>query len=137
MLLHGLTATRRYVVTARGRSSAAATTWPPTTPAGTAFRAGDKRYDYDVLSDDLLAVLDGLGIEPRCSPARRWGRTRSRRSRCATPTASRGRPHHAGLRPRGRARPSWDARAAGLRDGGIDGFVEASKPFSSPERWTT
>jgi pimeloyl-ACP methyl ester carboxylesterase len=29
----------------------------------------------------------------------------------------------------------WDARARGLRADGIDGFVEASKPFSSPPQW--
>jgi pimeloyl-ACP methyl ester carboxylesterase len=139
LLLHGLTATRRYVVMgskllakegrrivaydARGHGESD----PAPEPRG---------YEYSDLVGDLEAVLDGLGIE-----------------RAALAGASMG--AHTAL-AFGLARPErvsglivitpafdggddddfseWDALADGLERGGIDGFLEAWTP-PADERW--
>jgi pimeloyl-ACP methyl ester carboxylesterase len=143
VLLHGLTATRRYVVMgstalqrsghrviaydARGHGSSS----PATHPDG---------YGYEELGLDLEAVLDGLGIE-----------------RAVLAGASMGahtliwlalhRPHRvAGLviitpayDPATNDDPTrlarWDALSEGLRRGGIEGFLEAQGEPAVPERW--
>lgn len=137
VLLHGLTATRRYVVhgskalergghrvvkyDARGHGAS-----PP----------GDG-YDYASLADDLEAVLDGCGIDAAVLAGASMGAhtiaafalrapERVRAAVLVTPAYD---PEDLGAFDR------WDARAAGLRADGIDGFVAASKPFSSPPRW--
>lgn len=137
VLLHGLTATRRYVVhgsralergghrvvryDARGHGRT-----PP---------AGD--YGYAALANDLAALLDDRGIDAAVLAGASMGAhtiaafalrapERVRAAVLITPAFD----------PEADERfDSWDARAAGLRSGGIDGFVAASKPFSSPVRW--
>ncbi len=143
VLLHGLTATRRYVVMGssalergghrviacdargHGRSSPA--------PAATA-------YAYDDLGRDLLRVLDRLGIERAVLAGASMG---AHTALWAALTA----PERVGglvvitpaYEPGDNDDPArlarWDALADGLRTGGIDGFVEAYGTPEVPERY--
>jgi pimeloyl-ACP methyl ester carboxylesterase len=141
VLLHGLTATRRYVVMgsrylpthgrliltydARGHGES--------DPA--AVRGA---YEYSDLARDLEAVLDGRGIEQAAIAGASMGAhtaitfALSRPERVAalvliTPAfdASGGRDDEL---------EEWDALADGLEHGGVEGFVEAWKP-PADERW--
>jgi pimeloyl-ACP methyl ester carboxylesterase len=137
VLLHGLTATRRYVVMgsknlersghrvvmcdARGHGQS--------DPA-------DDGYGYERLSDDLLAVLDDRGIERAVlAGASMGGHTLVRfalehPSRAAalvaiTPAFD------PDVMERDLAR--WDALSDGLRSGGVEGFLEAYGEPRVPE----
>ena len=145
VLLHGLTATRRYVVMgsralerdghrviaydARGHGALRAgaragrlrlrARWPPTcSPCSTT-----------------------AGSSARCWPAPRWARTRSCASRSTTATAS---PASWSITPAfepdDRGRGARGSRAGtrsrtGLREGGVEGFVEAYGEPKVPEQW--
>jgi pimeloyl-ACP methyl ester carboxylesterase len=141
ILLHGLTATRRYVVMgsrhlpsngrrivpydARGHGESD----PASDPA---------EYEYSDLAGDLEAVLDGLGLERAVIGGASMGAhtaltfALSRPERVSalvliTPafdTSGRGDDEFG----------DWDALADGLERGGIDGFVEAWTP-PADERW--
>lgn len=140
VLLHGLTATRRYVVMGskalergghrvvaydargHGRSSPA--------PDATA-------YGYDALAADLLAVLDGLGITRATLAGASMGAHTIAAFALAHPERVAGAclvtPAFAPGRDPGLAH--WDLLAEGLRSGGVDGFV-AAYPFAQvPEAW--
>jgi pimeloyl-ACP methyl ester carboxylesterase len=137
VLLHGLTATRRYVVhgsralergghrviayDARGHGQSP--------PADT--------YDYEALADDLTAVLDGCGVDTAVLAGASMGAhtiatfalrhpDRVRAAVLITPAYDPDAPLDL---------DRWARRVAGLRENGIDGFIEGSKPFTSPERW--
>ena len=141
VLLHGLTATRRYVVMgsralergghrvvaydARGHGRSA--------PAGA---AGD--YGYDALAADLLAVLDDRGIDRGVLAGASMGAHTIVRLALdhgdrvaglvlATPAYA----------PEGGDADleRWDALAAGLRRGGVEGFVAAYGEPGVPEAW--
>ena len=141
VLLHGLTATRRYVVMGsralergghrvvaydargHGRSS----------PAG----APDD-YGYAALTADLLAILDERGIERAVLAGASMGAHTS--IRLALDHGDR----VAGLvaitpayTPEGDAvdLARWDALADGLRDGGVEGFVAAYGEPGVPAAW--
>jgi pimeloyl-ACP methyl ester carboxylesterase len=140
LLLHGLTATRRYVVMgsrylpthgrrivpydARGHGES--------DPAGS-----PAAYEYTDLAADLEAVLDGLGIERAALAGASMGAhtalafalTRPERVSALvliTPAFD-GYVHEDGL-------GEWDALADGLERGGIEGFVEVWTP-PADERW--
>lgn len=140
VLLHGLTATRRYVVMGskllersghrtiaydargHGRSDAA--------------RAGDA-YTYAHLSGDLLSVLDGLEV----------GRAVIAGASMGAHTAIRFALEHPArvaalalitpaFEPDGEQRfASWDALARGLREGGVEGFMAAYDLEPVPQAW--
>ena len=137
VLLHGLTATRRYVV--MGSKNARARR----PPGGRLRRARPRRartraapeYGYDALAADLLAVLDDRGIDRAVLAGASMGaHTLVRASRSTTRSA---RPALVVITPafepgaRPRALERWDALARGLREGGVDGFVEA---YGEPRR---
>jgi len=135
VLLHGLTATRRYVVMGsrslergghrvvlydargHGRSS------PAPDPAA---------YGYDRLAADLLAVLDELGIDRAVLAGASMGAHTIARAALAHPER---------VAAVVLATPAfdpeadpdlerWDRLSAGLREGGVDGFVDA---YGEPE----
>lgn len=143
MLLHGLTATRRYVVMGsrslersghrvvaydargHGRSSPA--------PAAGA-------YGYDELGRDLEAVLDELGMERAVFAGASMGahtilwlalRAPERVGGLVVITP--------GYDPEEQDDPArlarWDALADGLERGGVDGFLDAYGVPDVPERW--
>jgi pimeloyl-ACP methyl ester carboxylesterase len=140
VLLHGLTATRRYVVMgsrylpthgrwllpydARGHGESD----PAPVPSA---------YEYSDLARDLEAVLDGLGIERAAIAGASMGAhtaitfALSRPERVAalvliTPAFD--------ASGRDDEFEEWDALADGLERGGVEGFVEAWTP-PADERW--
>ena len=143
VLLHGLTATRRYVVMGsrtlersglrvigydargHGRSSAASN------PAA---------YDYEDLARDLGAVLDALGLERAILAGASMGAHTALRfalrnpARVAalgliTPSFDPDRP------PDAETLTNWDDLAEGLRERGVEGFVEAYDFSGLPGEW--
>jgi pimeloyl-ACP methyl ester carboxylesterase len=140
LLLHGLTATRRYVVhgsrvleraghrvvayDARGHGASS--------PAG-----GPERYTYDALVADALAVMDTAGIDRAAVVGQSMGSATA----VALALAHPGRvaalavvtPAHLGRPSTDLAR--WDRLAQGLEDGGPEGFLEALGPLTLDPRW--
>ncbi len=143
VLLHGLTATRRYVVMGsrtlersgfrvigydargHGRSSAASN------PAA---------YDYEDLARDLGAVLDALGLERTILAGASMGAHTALRFALRNPArvAALGLitpsfdPERA---PDAETLANWDALAEGLRERGVEGFVEAYDFSGLPDEW--
>lgn len=138
LLLHGLTATRRYVVhgsralerggrrvvgyDSRGHGESDA---PP-----------DGDYGYDALIDDALAVLDAAGVDRAVLMGQSMG------AATAAGLALRAPERVAALvavTPAHLGRPSrdldrWDRLSEGLRTGGVDGFMAAYGRPRVPER---
>jgi pimeloyl-ACP methyl ester carboxylesterase len=97
-------------------------------------------YDYPSLADDLEAVLDASGID-RATLAgasmgahtiARFALDRPRRVAAAVLITPAHDPETAGD-PASLAR--WDALGAGLREGGVEGFVVAYDDGQIPQRW--
>jgi len=143
VLLHGLTATRRYVVmgsrslerSAHRVLSYDARGHGRSTPAPDAGA-----YGYEHLAADLEEVLDTLGISRAALAGASMGahtavRLALRRPErvaalaLVTPSFDPSEPRT----PEAFAR--WDALAQGLREGGVEGFVEAYDLPAVPESW--
>ncbi len=143
VLLHGLTATRRYVVMgsralertghrvvafdARGHGASA----PASDPAA---------YRYSDLGGDLVAVMDELGIEQAVLAGASMGAHTLLWLALHEPSRVAGlvviTPAYEPERnddPDRLAR--WDALADGLERGGVDGFVEAYGEPQVPSQW--
>jgi pimeloyl-ACP methyl ester carboxylesterase len=142
VLLHGLTATRRYVVMGskmlersghrliaydargHGRSSPA--------PAPT-------QYQYGHLVSDLEAVLDSLGVERAVLAGASMGAHTLLRLALERPERAAGLvvitpAFDPATNDESDRLARWDALAEGLRRGGIDGFLEAQgEPQVRPE----
>ncbi len=143
VLLHGLTATRRYVVMgsrtlqregyrviaydARGHGYSTAAPDP-------------RAYDYERLALDLEMVLDTLGLKRAILAGASMGAHTAVRFALRhpervlalgliTPSFDPSVP----LDDAGLAR--WDALARGLREGGVEGFVEAYDLSEVPAEW--
>jgi pimeloyl-ACP methyl ester carboxylesterase len=137
VLLHGLTATRRYVVMgsrALERSGHRVVSYD----ARGHGRSEPGEYGYPALADDLLAVLDDRGIDRAVLAGASMGAHTIVRlaldhgDRVAgvvliTPAYT----------PAGEGRDlaRWDALADGLRAGGVEGFVRAYGDPGVPEAW--
>ncbi|HEY7633720.1 MAG TPA: alpha/beta hydrolase [Thermoleophilaceae bacterium] len=140
VLLHGLTATRRYVVMGsrylptHGRrivpydARAHGESDPAEAPGA---------YEYSDLVADLGAVLDGLDIERATLAGASMGAHTALAFALAHPERVAGliliTPAFAG-QVREEELSDWDALADGLANGGIEGFVEAWTP-PADERW--
>ncbi|MGN6167914.1 MAG: alpha/beta fold hydrolase [Solirubrobacteraceae bacterium] len=143
VLLHGLTATRRYVVMGsrvlersehrvisydargHGRSSPA--------PEPTA-------YDYDDLGRDLLAVLDELEIDRAVFAGASMGAHTALGLALKRPERAAGlvviTPGYDPDTMQDQKRLArWDALASGLRQGGVEGFIEAWGEPRVPAEW--
>ena len=143
VLLHGLTATRRYVLMgarllersgyrvisydARGHGSS--------TPA-----PAPGEYAYEHLIADLEAVLDALGVQRAILVGASMGAHTAVRLALRAPervlalcliTPS----YLPGQARDERALAAWDALARGLREQGVEGFVHAYDLDSVPPRW--
>jgi pimeloyl-ACP methyl ester carboxylesterase len=142
VLLHGLTATRRYVVMgsralergghrvvaydARGHGRSG----PAPDPAA---------YGYDDLADDLLAVMDDRGIDRAVLAGASMGAHTLVRFALERPERVSGvvvvtPAFDPGVQPPPRLE-HWDAISRGLREGGVDGFVAAYGEPRVPEQF--
>jgi pimeloyl-ACP methyl ester carboxylesterase len=143
VLLHGLTATRRYVVMGSRvleRSGLEVIAYDAR-GHGTSTPAPDPGdYGYEQLALDLEAVLGALGVERALLAGASMGahtavrftlRHPERVGALALITPS----YDPAARSTAAAYAGWDALAKGLREEGMEGFVRAYDLSSVPERW--
>ena len=142
VLLHGLTATRRYVVMgsqALQRSGHLVLAYDAR-GHGRSTPAADRDYGYERLAADALAVLDAAGLQRAVLAGASMGAQTAVRLALEHPARV------AALAlitpaydPRSlRAADElarWDALAAGLRQGGVEGFLAAYDLAAVPEAW--
>jgi pimeloyl-ACP methyl ester carboxylesterase len=137
VLLHGLTATRNYVIHGSKALERAGHRVIAYDARGHGRSSGGPHYDYATLAADLNAVMDASGVEEAvlagasmgAHTAVRFALDQPERVRAlvvitpafdpdATPDTAR-----------------WDRLADGLANGGVEGFLEAYGPPAVPERW--
>ncbi|HEX3519350.1 MAG TPA: alpha/beta hydrolase [Solirubrobacteraceae bacterium] len=142
VLLHGLSATRRYVVMGSRsleRSGHRVIAYDAR-GHGRSSPASDGRYDYQHLALDLEAVLDAAEVEQAVLAGASMGAHTAVRFTLAHPERVLGlaiitpafEPDQP-LTEQELAR--WDALARGLREGGVEGFVAAYELERVPEVW--
>jgi pimeloyl-ACP methyl ester carboxylesterase len=143
VLLHGLTATRHYVVMGSRlleRSGHRVVSYDARGHGHSSPAPAPGEYTYELLASDLRAVLDELGIERAALAGASMGAQTALRFALDQPD----RVLALGLitpafDPEVQAGPDayagWDALARGLREGGVDGFVEAYELDAIPERF--
>jgi 3-oxoadipate enol-lactonase len=143
VLLHGLTATRRYVVMgsrALERSGHRVAAYDARGHGRSSPAPSPDDYGYETLAEDLAAVIDSLGAERAVLAGASMGaHTIARLAVVAperiaaavliTPAFDPEAPED----PASLAR--WDALSEGLRRGGVEGFVEAYGDPGVPEAW--
>jgi pimeloyl-ACP methyl ester carboxylesterase len=142
VLLHGLTATHRYVVMGSRmleRSGHRVIAYDAR-GHGRSSPAQGRAYGYEHLAADLEAVLDGAGVARAVLAGASMGAHTALRFALHSPdrvaalaviTPS--------YEPWGSRDPDelarWDALARGLREGGVEGFVRAYDLGAVPEPW--
>jgi pimeloyl-ACP methyl ester carboxylesterase len=144
VLLHGLTATRRYVVmgsTSLQRDGHRVIAYDARGHGRSGPAPEPGAYGYAELGADLEAVLDQAGVQRAVLAGASMGAhtllwlALRRPERVAGIVAIT--PAYAG--PQENDDPArlarWDALSAGLRDGGIEGFLAAQGAPKVPERW--
>ena len=142
VLLHGLTATRRYVVMgsrALERSGHRVIAYDAR-GHGRSSPAPGRAYGYEHLAADLLAVLDATGVERAVLAGASMGAHTAARVAIEQPerVAALGliTPAFDPALPASDAELArWDALARGLREGGVEGFVEAYDLAAVPPAW--
>jgi pimeloyl-ACP methyl ester carboxylesterase len=142
VLLHGLTATRRYVVMgsrALQRSGHRVISYDAR-GHGRSGGAPGRAYGYEHLAADLLAVLDATEVERAVLAGASMGAHTALRLALAHPGRVAGlalvTPSFEPEGPRSAAElERWDALAAGLRGGGVEGFVAAYELDGVREAW--
>ena len=141
VLLHGLTATRRYVVMgsrALERGGHRVVSYDARGHGRSAPARAPGDYDYETLTADLLAVLDDRGIDRAVLAGASMGAHTIVRlaldhgDRVAGVVAI-----TPAYTPEGGDSDlqRWDALSDGLRRGGVDGFVEAYGEPDVPDAW--
>jgi pimeloyl-ACP methyl ester carboxylesterase len=142
VLLHGLSATRRYVVMGSRtleRSGQCVIAYDAR-GHGRSTPAPGRAYGYEHLAADLAAVLDEAGVQRALLAGASMGAHTALCFALAHPERV------AALalitpafEPDRQSTPQeqshWDALAAGLREGGVEGFVAAYEVQSLPEAW--
>jgi pimeloyl-ACP methyl ester carboxylesterase len=143
VLLHGLTATRRYVVMGSRsleRSGHLVVSYDARGHGASSPAPHPAEYGYELLASDLTAVLDSLGLERAVLAGASMGAhtavrlALSRPERVAalaliTPSFDPDSPRDE------RELARWDALARGLREGGVEGFVDAYDLDAVPAAW--
>jgi pimeloyl-ACP methyl ester carboxylesterase len=143
VLLHGLTATRRYVLMGSRlleRSGYEVVAYDARGHGRSAPADEPSAYGYEHLASDLVAVLDGLGLERAILAGASMGAHTALRVALAAPErvtalALITPAYEPSAAPDAQARASWQALAEGLRHGGVEGFVRAYDFGAVPERW--
>ncbi len=144
VLLHGLTATRRYVVMGSRlleRSGGRVIAYDARGHGRSTPASDPSAYGYESLAADLLAVLDALGLERAVLAGASMG------AHTAVRFALR---HPERVAALGLITPSydpdadttgldayagWDALAKGLSEGGVEGFLAAYDFSRLPVQW--
>jgi pimeloyl-ACP methyl ester carboxylesterase len=142
VLLHGLTATRRYVVMgSRALERAGHTVIAYDARGhGRSSPAPDRAYGYEHLAADLQAVLDTAGIARTVLAGASMGAHTAVRFALEHPERVAA---LALITPAydpasafdEEALAQWDALAKGLREGGVEGFVRAYDLDAVPTAW--
>lgn len=143
VLLHGLTATRRYVVMGSRsleRSGHRVLAYDARGHGRSAPAPEPGQYTYEELTGDLEAVLDQLSVERAVLAGASMGAHTALAFALRHPERVGGLVVITPAFEEGAADDparlaGWDALAAGLRQGGIDGFVEAYGEPSADPRW--
>jgi pimeloyl-ACP methyl ester carboxylesterase len=143
VLLHGLTATRRYVVMGSKtleRTGHRTIAYDARGHGSSSQAASPEAYTYELLVKDLHAVLDELRIEQAVLAGASMGAQTALRFALDHPN----RVLALGLitpafdpdmHGEGDYYESWDRLARGLREGGVEGFVDAYDLDPIPERF--
>jgi pimeloyl-ACP methyl ester carboxylesterase len=143
VLLHGLTATRRYVVMgsrALERSGHLVVFYDARGHGRSSPAPQPNAYGYELLADDLVAVLNELGLERAVLAGASMGAHTALALTLSAPERVAGlaliTPSFDPENPRLPAElDRWDALARGLREGGVEGFVDAYELDGVPEAW--
>jgi pimeloyl-ACP methyl ester carboxylesterase len=140
VLLHGLTATRRYVVmgsTALERGGHRVIAYDARGHGESGPAPSPDAYTYEDLADDLRSVLDGGGVSRAVLAGASMGAHTLLRFALDSPDRVAGvvviTPAWTPDRDPGLER--WDALSDGLRHGGVEGFVAAYGEPMVPEQW--
>jgi pimeloyl-ACP methyl ester carboxylesterase len=143
VLLHGLTATRRYVVMgsrALEREGYRTIAYDARGHGRSTAAPDPEAYGYERLARDLEAVLDALGLDRMVLAGASMGAHTAVRFALSHPerVAALGliTPSFDPDLPLGTtAFAGWDALARGLRTGGVEGFVAAYDFSEVPAEW--
>ncbi len=133
VLLHGLTATRRYVVMGSRsleRSGHRVIGYDARGHGRSSPAPEPRAYGYELLAQDLLAVLDALSLQRAVLAGASMGAQTMLQLALTRPERVAGlvliTPAFEPDSPRNEHElAGWDALAQGLREGGVDGFVRA------------
>jgi pimeloyl-ACP methyl ester carboxylesterase len=143
VLLHGLTATRRYVVMGSrtlSRQGYRVIAYDARGHGRSAAPADGRAYGYERLARDLEEVLDTLGLQRAVLAGASMGAHTAVRFALHRPERVLGlgliTPSFDPALPLSDAvLAGWDALARELRDGGVEGFVDAYDFSSLPIEW--
>jgi pimeloyl-ACP methyl ester carboxylesterase len=143
VLLHGLTATRRYVVMgsrALERSGHLVVSYDARGHGRSQPAPQPSAYGYELLASDLESVLDSVQLQRTVLAGASMGAHTALALALARPERVAGlvliTPSFDPESPRQQAElDRWDALARGLRKGGVDGFIDAYDLNGVPEAW--
>jgi pimeloyl-ACP methyl ester carboxylesterase len=143
LLLHGLTATRRYVVMgskALERGGHRVVAYDARGHGRSSPAPAPDAYGYDLLARDAVAVLDALGIERAVLAGASMGAHTLLRVALYEPQRVAGlvviTPAYLPDENEDPARLArWDRLAAGLRSRGVEGFLDAYGEPRVPDAW--
>mgnify|MGYP001143776018 CR=1 FL=1 len=142
-LLHGLTATRRYVVMGSRmlhRAGYRVVAYDARGHGRSTAPADPRAYGYDALAGDLAAVLDDRGIDRAVLVGASMGAHTLLRFALERPERVAGMvvvtpAYDPAAQDDPERLASWDRLCAGLREGGIEGFVAANEVERMPPAW--
>lgn len=137
VLLHGLTATHRYVVMGSKALERSGHRVVAYDARGHGASEAAREYSYDALAYDLARVMDDHGIERAVLAGASMGAHTIARFALDHPERAAGivlitPAYHEDAEP---DLERWRALAAGLRNGGVEGFVEAYGADQLPAQW--
>jgi pimeloyl-ACP methyl ester carboxylesterase len=142
VLLHGLTATRRYVVMgsrALERSGHRVIAYDARAHGQSGPARDRQDYGYERLAEDLVAVLDDRGVDRAVLAGASMGAHTMAKFALTHPERVAGlvimTPAFDPEDRRPDAMDRWDSLAKGLREGGVEGFVAAYGTPNVPEQW--